>query len=133
MKSLRFGSTDLMQHAPRYPLFGVLRAVVWLAVPVAALVVFGSSLVPDAPASADAAALDAGEDFVSPSAPAEASSTAGSADAVELLNDWVYTDEGDQSADEKSPTVPDGGDQSGDDKPKQGGGDQSGSEKPKRT
>jgi hypothetical protein len=60
-----------------------------------------------------------------------------STEAVALLNDWVYTDEGDETANEKSPTDPgdDEGDQSSDEKPKQGGDDDdlSSSEKPKQT
>mgnify|MGYP003579751005 CR=1 FL=1 len=60
-----------------------------------------------------------------------------SANAVALLNDWVYTDEGDETANDKSPSDPgeDGGDQSGDEKGKQGGDDddKSSSEKPKQT
>ena len=114
----------------------VLSGSIWLAVPLIAVLIFGRSLLPEAPPAADAAVADQERDVETPSAAANPEASAESA-TVALLNDWVYTDEGDETADEKSPTDPgeDEGDQSSDEKPKQGGDsdDQSSSEKPKRT
>ena len=111
----------------------VLSGSIWFAVPLVALLVFGRSLLPESPAAADAAVIDQ-ERVAETWAAADAEA---SAEAVALLNDWVYTDEGDQTADEKSPTDPgdDEGDQSSDEKDKQGGDDddKSSSEKPKQT
>ena len=112
-----------------------LSGSIWLAVPLIAVLIFGRSLLPEAPPAADAVA-DQERDVETPSAAANPEASA-ETETVALLNDWVYTDEGDETADEKSPTDPgeDEGDQSSDEKPKQGGDsdDQSSSEKPKQT
>jgi hypothetical protein len=112
----------------------ILRGAIWLAVPLVGVLIFGRSLLPESSAAADAAVAGQERDLEAASAAADGEA---SAEAVSLLNDWAYTDTGDETADEKSPTDPgeDGGDQTSDEKGKQGGdgSDQPASAKPKRT
>jgi hypothetical protein len=80
-----------MRNPRFHQLSGLLGSGVVLAVPIVAVVILGGSMLRGAPAPSDARvsieALDSAPAFVL----VHAETVASSADAIDLLNDWTYT------------------------------------------